>query len=81
MASGVSPNVDLRTSTGEVNCLWRFTIEIGLPFRVGGSEIDHNAVRPRIVTKVRRMKIVIMRKIIGAKGIRERTLKVVDCLY
>jgi len=66
---------------GEVSWLWRFTIEIGLPFRVGGSVIDHNAVRPRMVSKVRRSRIVIAREIIGARGIRERTLNVVDCLY
>ena len=56
---------------GEVNCLWRLWILIGLPFRVGGRRTERRA-RMEIISR-RRREIAIRRerKRSGARGIRD----------
>jgi len=74
MARGLSPRVEARTDIGEVSCLCRFRILIGLPFRVGGRRIERSARREirRIEMRVRAVRSE--RKRTGARGTRDRIL-------
>ena len=74
MASGVSPIVFARTSTGEVNCRCKLMMEIGFPSSVGGFVTANRARNP--TTEIANIAIAIAtaRKMIGARGTRERIL-------
>jgi hypothetical protein len=72
IAKGVSPSVLARTSIGEVNCSWRFLIEMGLPSRVGGNAVAIKARKLTYVMRKRTMNTVPPRNIIGGRGIRDR---------
>jgi hypothetical protein len=56
---------------GEVSCLWRLWILIGLPFRVGGRRTERRARME--ITRRRRREIAVRRerKRSGARGMRD----------
>jgi len=74
MARGLSPRVDARTDIGEVSCLCRFRILIGLPFRVGGRRIERSARREITRIEMRVRAVRSERKRTGARGTRDRIL-------
>jgi hypothetical protein len=78
MARGPSPMVAPRMSIGDVSWRWRLLIEIGVPLRSGGFEAARRARRAIREMPIRRRAMMIERKMMGARGIRETILLDVD---
>jgi hypothetical protein len=73
--------VAARTSMGETSCLWRFIMDMGFPSSWGRFVSVNMARRANIEIAIAERMTMVARNIIGARGMRERSLSEVGDSY